>query len=88
MEREKREEEEGKRNRVDEDGKGKTRETSEGQESRGQAGGTAPLLVAMGSRPMGKVIINLVVGILLVLVIGIYARNWMKALPWNRENES
>lgn len=90
LEREKREEEEeGKRNRVDEDGKGKTRETSEGQESRGRAGGTAPvLLVAVGSRPMGKVIINLVVGILLVLVIGIYARNWMKALPWNRENES
>ncbi|KAI8573362.1 hypothetical protein RHMOL_Rhmol01G0271200 [Rhododendron molle] len=88
--REKREEEEeGKRNRVDEDRKGKTRETSEGQESRGRAGGRAPLLlVGMGSRPMGKVIINLVVGILLVLVIGIYARNWMKALPWNRENES
>ncbi|KAE9462408.1 hypothetical protein C3L33_05686, partial [Rhododendron williamsianum] len=89
LEREKREEEEeGKRNRVDEDAKGKMRETSEGQESRGRAGGRAPLLVTMGSRPMGKVIINLVVGILLFLVIGIYARNWMKALPWNRENES
>lgn len=88
LEREKREEEEGKRNRVDEDAKGKMRETREGQESRGRAGGRAPLLVTMGSRPMGEVIINLVVGILLFLVIGIYARNWMKALPWNRENES
>ncbi|XP_058189271.1 inactive protein RESTRICTED TEV MOVEMENT 2-like isoform X2 [Rhododendron vialii] len=68
--------------------KGKMRETSEGQESRGRAGGRAPPLVAMGSRPMGKLIINLVVGILLVLVIGIYARNWMKALPWSTENES
>lgn len=94
-EREKREEE-GKRNGVDEDGKRKMKDTSEGQESCGWTGGGPPPVVPMWRRPMGKVInlptkkmvINLVVGVLLVLVIGIYARNWMKSLPWKMENDS
>ncbi|KAH7862310.1 hypothetical protein Vadar_002806 [Vaccinium darrowii] len=77
----------GKSNGVDEDGKGKVGQTSEGQESCGWTGSGRSPLAMLGKKPMGMVV-NLVVGILLVLVIGMYVTNWMKSLSWHKESES
>lgn len=77
----------GKSNGVNEDGKGKVGQTSEGQESCGWTGGGRSPLAMLGKKPMGMVV-NFVVGILLVIVIGMYVTNWMKSLSWQEESES